>query len=76
MRDILQGRDEETKRFQEQAYRAMETTKKTLEQVERLVKVVENNTKGIDKNNDMTAELVKTLKEHFLTVERAAINNS
>lgn len=74
MKDLLRGQDEDTKAFRKEAYASMETTNRTLELVQRLVTVVENNTKGIEKNNDMTFEFVKTLREHFLTVEKAAIN--
>lgn len=73
MLDILQGRDEDTIRFQKEGFEAMARMNKMADSIDKLVKVVESNTAGIATNNELTKNFTKTIADHFLTVEKAAI---
>lgn len=74
MLDILQGRDEDTIRFQKEGFEAMSRMNKMADSIDKLVKVVESNTAGISTNNELTKNFTKTIADHFLTVEKAAIS--
>lgn len=70
---ILQGRDEKTISFQEHGFKAMEQTGQMYEMMKSLVQCINDLSKGINTNNTLTANFVKTISDHFLTVEKVAI---
>lgn len=71
---VLQGRDAQTQKFYEQGFESMKKTDEIHDGIEELTKVVKTLGESISKNNDMTAEFVKTMKDHFLNVEKVAIS--
>lgn len=73
LEDIFKGRDESTKKFQEQCLQGLEVTHKTLMLVEALSTLIKELGDGMKENNTMTKEFVATMKTHLLNVERAAI---
>jgi septal ring factor EnvC (AmiA/AmiB activator) len=71
---VLQGRDAQTQKFYEQGFESMKTTGEIYETLTRLVEGISVLGHSIEKNNDMTTDFVKTIKEHFLNVEKVAIS--
>ncbi len=71
---VLQGRDAQTQEFYKQGFEAMKKTDEIRNSLDVLVKAVKTLSSGLKTNNDMTTDFVKTIKEHFLIVEKAAIS--
>ena len=71
---VLQGRDEQTQKFYKQGFESMQKTDEIFECMETLVKAVTHLGESLEKNNTMTADFVKTMKEHLLNVEKVAIS--
>ncbi len=65
---VLQGRDAQTQKFYEQGFQSMRKTDEIHEGIEALTKVVQKLGESIERNNEMTTEFVKTMKDHFLNV--------
>lgn len=72
---VLQGRDAQTQKFYEQGFDSMAKTTEIHDSMKTLIESVKSLGESIVKNNDMTTDFVKTIKEHFLNVEKAAIIN-
>lgn len=70
---VLQGRDQQTQEFYKQGFESMKRSEQMFETMKTLVESVATLSKSIEKNNEMTADFVKTIKEHFLTIEKAAL---
>lgn len=66
LKEMLEARDKNTLDFQKQC---LESNKITVHIQETIKILVE----GITKNNQMTEEFVKMMREHFLNVEKEAI---
>lgn len=69
-REVLEGRDKATQKFYEECYKAMTTAEQTHTLMQDLITIVKANTEGIQKNNVLTDDFVKMMKEHFLNMEK------